>query len=159
MRRARVPRLSTGLRLWAAVGLCIVPMGLLWSFSPGFLGAGTTIYGYCSDSFCSPDIYVPGYYLPGQTTIGYQSPIRVFLLFAAAALVFAATRVRTPHTRRVARAGTVSLAIAALLSAAHGASLTLVCLLAALILTVPQVWAGTARSARFPSRFGGRPVA
>ncbi|MDT4950239.1 MAG: hypothetical protein QOJ37_2834 [Pseudonocardiales bacterium] len=118
MRSDPLARLSTELRLAAAAVLCIAPMGLLWSVSTR----------------------------PGHNTLVSQSPLRVFLLFAAATLAFVAIRVRTAATRRIARAGTVSIGIAAVLAAANGRSLVLVCLLAAAALTVGPVWARPART-------------
>jgi hypothetical protein len=141
--RDPLARLPTALRLWAAAALCVVPLGLSWSFSSGFLTPGYYLYGDCgyrSDAYCTPDQYVPGSYLPGHSTIVSQSPLRVFLILAAAALVFTATRVRTDATRRVARVGTGAMATGAVLAAGNGAPVVLICLVGALVLAAPPAW-------------------
>jgi hypothetical protein len=141
--RDPLARLPTALRLWAAAALCVVPLGLSWSFSSGFLSSGYYLYGDCgysADAYCTPDQYVPGSYLPGHSTIVSQSPLRVFLVLAAVALAFTATRVRTEATRRVARIGTGAIAVGAVQAAANGASVVLICLVAALLLAAPPAW-------------------
>lgn len=139
--RDPLARIPTTLRLWVAAGLSVVPLGMLWSFSPGLQTAGTTIYGGCdSDGFCTPDVYTPGIFLPGQTTTASQAPIRVFLVGAFVALAYVAARTRTAATRRIARAGTVCLVVAALLAAGHHSPRALVCVLAALALSAPPAW-------------------
>ena len=74
------------------------------------------------------------------SSLGVQAPARVFLLFAAAVLVLAATRTRTPFTKRLVRAATGALGTAATLALAYHAVLTLVCVVAALALATPLVW-------------------
>lgn len=130
---------STEQRLWAAAALCLVPLGLLWSASAGFLGVGTTLYGSCSDGYCTPDLYIPGYYTPGTQTLVAQSPVRVFLIFAAAALIWTATRTRTASTLRAARLATAAIGLTAVLAAANAVPLVLVCTGGALALLVPLV--------------------
>jgi hypothetical protein len=130
---------ATPLRLWAAAALAILPLGLTWS--RGFATGGYTIYGDCSytaDTYCVSDVYFPGHSQPGS--LGSDVPARVFLVLAAAALVYTAVRRRTPATRRVARVGTVALAVAAALAAGAGVAATVLCCLLALVLTVPLVW-------------------
>jgi hypothetical protein len=145
-------RLPVSGRLWAAALLCIVPLGLVWSKVNGVVTNGIFGPGYCDyDGYCEPGIYTAGVYVPGSTTHVSQSPARVFLLVAAAALVFTATRVRTAATRKVARLATGSLAFAAGLAASHRATLTLVCVLLALALVAPAVWAQPARGRLFGS--------
>jgi hypothetical protein len=134
---------STRLRLWLGAGLCLLPLGLVWSATPGFLTPGFTIYGDCGysvEEYCTLDTYIPGAYLPGQHVFGAQASARVFVVFAALVLAVVAARTRTPGTRRLARAGTVAVGIAAVLAAANHAVLPLVCLLAALALTAPPAW-------------------
>jgi len=131
----------TGLRLWAAAGLSLLPLGMVWTVTPGLQTAGTTILGGCdADGFCTPDVYTPGIFLPGGVATAAQAPIRVFLVGAFVALAVAAARRRTPLTRRIARAGTACLLIAALLAAGDGASRPLLCVLAALLLAAPPAW-------------------
>jgi len=131
----------TTVRLWAAAGLSLLPLGMVWTVTPGLQTAGTTIFGGCdSDGFCTPDVYTPGIYLPGGVVTAAQAPIRVFLVGAFVALAVAAARRRTPLTRRIARAGTACLLIAALLAAGDGASRPLLCVLAALLLAAPPAW-------------------
>ena len=141
----------TALRLWAAAGLSVLPLGTVWTVTPGLQTAGTTILGGCdADGFCTPDVYTPGIFLPGGAVTAAQAPIRVFLVGAFAALAVAAARRRTPLTRRIARAGTACLLVAALLAAGHGASRALLCVLAALLLAAPPAW----RSRRPAGVFG-----
>jgi hypothetical protein len=145
----------TTVRLWAAAGLSLLPLGMVWTVTPGFQTAGTTILGGCdSDGYCTPDVYTPGIFLPGSVNTAAQAPIRVFLVGAFVALAVAAARRRTPQTRRIARAGTACLLVAALLAAGHGASRPFLCVLAALLLAAPPAW----RSTRSGPVFGiGRP--
>ncbi len=133
------PVLATPLRLWAAAALAILPLGLIWS--RGFVTTGYTIYGDCSyseETYCVSDVYFPGHYQPG--TVGSDVPARVFLVLAAAALVYAAVRRRTPAPRRGARVGPGARGLAGALAAAAGVSATVLCCLLALLLTVPPVW-------------------
>jgi len=116
--RARFARSSTSARLWAAAALSTVPMGLVWSPAGGS----------------------SGHYLPGPATLGSQSPARVFLLGAAVALLYTATRTRTPGTRRVARLATAALLAGLALAAAARSPLTLVCAGFALALVVGPAW-------------------
>jgi hypothetical protein len=119
-------RLPTGLRLWAAAALCILPLGLASSTS-------------------TADRYLSGRYLPGQHVLGAQAPARVFLVFAAAVLVFAAIRVRTAVTRRLVRAATAGLAIVAALDLSEHATTALLCAAGALALVAPLVWTPAVR--------------
>ena len=91
--------------------------------------------------------------MPGHDLLVSQAPARVFLVFAAFALIYAATHVRTEFTRRLVRAATLALGIAAVLALGEHAILTLVCLTGALALTVPLVW----RRPAIPSVFAGSP--
>jgi hypothetical protein len=141
-------RLPTPLRLWAAAGLCILPLGLVWSTTTGFLTPGMTVYGTCghADSgFCTSDIYLRGSYRPGQHVLGSETSARVFLIFAAVVLVFAAIRARTAFTRRLVRAATGGLGIVVALALAYRATLTLVCAALALALVAPLVWTAADR--------------
>jgi hypothetical protein len=135
--------LPTRVRLWAGALLCVLPLGLVWAATPGLLTAGITIFGDCGysvEEFCTPDTYIPGAYLPGEQSLGTQVTARVFLVLAAAILGYAASRRRTPFTRRLVRMSTAAIAIAAALAAADRAGAPLVCLLAALALVAPLVW-------------------
>jgi hypothetical protein len=143
--------LPTVHRLWAAAALCVAPLGLPWSVTAGFSGAGTTVYGSCDGSgYCTPDFYVPGYFVPGTHTLVAQSPVRVFLVFAAVALVWVATRRRTARTLRVARLAIGAVLLAAVLAAANSVVVVLVCALGALGLVGPLV-----RPRRAPARVRG----
>jgi hypothetical protein len=113
-------RLPTRARLWGAAGLTVLPLGLVWTASTGVL------------------------------MLGAQASARVFLAFAAAALAWVATRVRTPATRRVARLATVALAGALVLAVRDRAVPAVLCLGLALVLTAPPAW----RSVPKPGAFG-----
>jgi hypothetical protein len=139
--------LSTRVRLAVGAALCVLPLGLVWSTSAGFLTAGYVIYGDCGysvEEYCTTDAYVPGVYLPGSHVTGAQATARVFLVFAALVLAYAAARARTPATKRLVRAATGAIGIALALALSQRAVLTLACLGLALVLTVPLVW-NTAR--------------
>ena len=147
MRSDPLAGVPTTWRLWGAAALCAAPTGTVWSstFTPG-----TTLYGDCGYSdgpYCVPDTYLPG--TTSMTTVA-ESPARVFLFAAIVALVFVAVRVRTPLTRRIARAATGSIAIAAVLAAQNGSRTLLVCTLLALVLTVPVVWGRVLASTPVP---------
>ena len=135
--------LPTRVRLAAGAALCVLPLGLVWSTSPGFFTPGTVIYGDCDysvEEICTPDYYIPGAYISGSHFVGAQSTARVFLVFAALVLAYAAVRTRTPATRRLVRAGTVAVGIALALAMSQRAVLTLACLAVALVLVAPLVW-------------------
>lgn len=135
--------LPTRARLWLGAALCVLPLGLVWSASPGLFTLGYTLYGDCGYTdydYCTPDVYVPGTYVPGQHLLGAQAPARVFLVFAAAVFAYAATRVRTEFTRRLTRTATGAVVIALALALGHQGTLTILCLVAALALVVPAVW-------------------
>ncbi len=128
--------MTTTLRLWTAALLCALPFGFAWS---GGVTPGTVIYGDCTYSdneYCVPDQYVPG---SAYHSLVSQAPIRVFLVAAALIFIACATRVRTHHTRRLARLGCAALVLAAVLAAAHGAPRIVVCLAGALALVLPRV--------------------
>ena len=136
-------RLPTRVRLWSAALLCLAPMGLVWDVGAGFLSPGITMYGDCGYTeytYCTPDTYLPGYYVPGQVTDVSQSPIRAFVVFAAAAFVIAAVRRRTAATRRVARLGTLALGFAVFLAMANGSPRIALIVALAVILVAPLVW-------------------
>lgn len=135
--------LPTNVRLAAGAALCVLPLGLVWSTSYGFFSYGYVLYGDCaysSDTVCTPDTYVPGAYLPGSDVVGAQATARVFLVFAACVLVFAATRLRTAATKRLVRAATGSIGIALALAVAQRAVSPTACLAFALGLVAPLVW-------------------
>ncbi|MDT4940850.1 MAG: hypothetical protein QOJ34_939 [Pseudonocardiales bacterium] len=144
--------LSTRVRLALAAALCVLPLGLVWSTSAGFLTSGYVIYGDCgytADEYCTTDSYVPGYYLPGSRVLGADASARVFLVFAALVLGYIAVRTRTAATRRLARAATVSAGIALALAVSQRATLTIACLAGALLLVVPLVWRTPGKSGVF----------
>ena len=135
--------LSTRVRLALAAVLCVLPLGLVWSTTTGFLTAGYIIYGDCSysvETYCTTDTYIPGYYLPGSRILGADASARVFLVFAAFVLAYAALRTRTATTKRLVRAATVATGIALVLAVSQRATLTIACLAGALALAVPLVW-------------------
>jgi hypothetical protein len=135
--------LPTDIRLALGAVLCVLPLGLTWSTSPGFLTAGYVIYGDCAysvDEVCTPDAYIPGSYLPGTHIVGAQATARIFLVFAAFVLAQAAARTRTPAAKRVVRAATVAIGIALALALSQRAVSTVACLSLALVLVAPLVW-------------------
>lgn len=135
--------LPTNVRLAAGAALCVLPLGLIWSTSYGFISYGYVLYGDCAYSVgevCTPDTYVPGTYFPGSHVVGAQAPARVFLVLAACVLVFAATRLRTPATKRLVRVATGAIGIALALAVAARAVSTTACLALALALVAPLVW-------------------
>lgn len=135
--------LPTKARLAVSAALCVLPLGLVWSTSAGFLTTGFVIYGDCGysvEEYCTTDTYVPGAYIPGSHIVGAQATARVFLVLAAFALAFAATRIRTPATKRLVRGATGAIGIALALALAQRAVSTVACLAFALVLTVPLVW-------------------
>jgi hypothetical protein len=128
---------TTPARLLFAAALCVLPLGFVWT---GGVTSGYVVFGDCSYSenyYCVPDYYVPG--TPYHSLVS-QAPIRVFLVLAAVAFVVCASHVRTEATRRLARAGCVSAAIAAALAAGNGSTRILLCLVGALALVAPLVW-------------------
>jgi hypothetical protein len=144
--------LPTRARLAVGAALCLLPLGLVWSTSAGFLTAGYVIYGDCAysvDEVCTPDYYVPGSYIPGSHITGAQATARVFLIFAALVLAYAASRTRTPTTKRLVRAATGAIGIALALALSQRAVLTLACLSFALVLVAPLVWRGPRESGVF----------
>jgi hypothetical protein len=156
--RDPLARPPTHLRLWAAAALAVVPLGLTWTQSAGTFTLGTTIYGDCGyagdDYVCNPDVYVPGTYFPGSHVLGAGSPARVFLVFAAVVLAWAAARPRTPRSRRWVRLATIAAAFALALALGARAVPTAVCLTAALALAGPPAW----RRPRPVPVFGNAPV-
>lgn len=134
------------MRLLLAAALCVLPLGFVWS---GGVSSGYVLFGSCSyteDYYCVPDYYVAG--TPYHSLVS-EAPIRVFLVFAAVAFLVCAGHVRTEATKRLARAGCLSAAIAAVLAAGNGSTRILVCLIGALVLVAPRVWARPGRSGRF----------
>jgi hypothetical protein len=115
--RDPLDRLPTALRLGAAAGLCLAPMGMIWTDTP-------------------------------RTHVS-EAPVRVFLVGAFLALALVVTRPRTFASRRIARAATVCLGVAALLAAGHRSPPSLICALAALALSAPPVWRRPPRPAVF----------
>lgn len=135
--------LPTNVRLAAGAALCLLPLGLVWSASPGFVSFGFISYGDCGysvDEVCTPDTYVPGGYFPGSHLVGAQATARVFLVLAAIVLAYAATRIRTPATKRLVRVATGAIGIALALALSQRAVSTVACLAFALVLTAPLVW-------------------
>jgi hypothetical protein len=131
-------------RLLLGAVLSAAPLGLVWTFHPGWLNPGIVLPGTCDyyteDYVCAPDSYVPGWYVPGKVELVSESPARVFLLFAAITFAVVAARRRTPATRVAARLATVSLAIAALLAGAAGVRLVLLLCVAGLAVVAGPVW-------------------
>jgi hypothetical protein len=135
--------LPTNVRLAVGGALCLLPLGLVWSASSGFVSFGYVIYGDCAysvDEVCTPDTYVPGAYLPGSHVVGAQATARVFLVLAALVLGFAASRIRTPATKRLVRVATGAIGAALALAVAERAVSAVVCLVFALGLVAPLVW-------------------
>jgi hypothetical protein len=124
--RDPLARLPTGLRFGLAAVLSLLALGLPWRT------AFWTFAGRCDGrGACGPEM---------ARTTGAESPARIVLVGAFLALAAVAIRTRTPATRRIARAGTGCLAIAAALAAADRSVPILVCGLAALALTGPPAW-------------------
>jgi len=148
----RLGRMPTELRLWAAAALCLLPLGLTWSTEAGTSTFGLTRAGTCS--YAGPAAFCTiGPYVPGSHVTGAGSPARVFLVFAAAVLVWAATRPRTPRTRRWARLAVVGVAVALLLALSQRAVTASLCLASALLLAAPPAW----RSRPGEAVFGNAP--
>ena len=145
-----VARLPARARLWAAAGVSLVPLGLLWSFSAGYYLPGYTSYGDCgytSADYCTPDSYIPGYYAPGHASTVMQSPLRLFLALAALAFVLAAVRRRTRGTLLLVRLATIALAWAVLFAIGNGSFRVAALLVLALVLAAPLVWRRPQRAA------------
>lgn len=144
--------LTTSVRLGLAAALCVLPLGLVWSTTAGLLTPGIILSGNCGYvdyEYCTPDQYLPGSYIPGDHLLGADVSARLFLVFAAVALGYAAVRTRTAATKRLVRAATVATGIALALATAQRAMLSVVCLVGALALVVPLAW----RSPRKPGIF------
>jgi hypothetical protein len=121
----------------------MLPLGLVWSTSAGFLTSGFVSYGDCAysvEQYCTTDTYIPGAYVPVSHTVGAQATARVFLVFAALVLAYAASRTRTPATKRLVRAATGAIGVALTLAVSQRAVPTLACLAPALVLVAPLVW-------------------
>lgn len=71
---------------------------------------------------------------------GSRAPVRVFLVFAALLIGYAAAHRRTAFTVRLVRAATVAMAVALVLAVAAHAVSALLCLLGGLVLLAPLVW-------------------
>jgi peptidoglycan/LPS O-acetylase OafA/YrhL len=121
--REPLAALTTAVRLRVAAGLSVLALGLRWSPSEG------------------------------GGTVASQAPVRVFLAGALVALVYAAARTRSPETRRIGRAATVCLAVAAVLAAADRSVPVLLCVLAAVAFAAPPTW----RNPRNAGAFGTGP--
>jgi hypothetical protein len=152
-------RLPTTARLWAAAVLCALPLGLTWTTRTSST-FGYTIYGTCgydSDIYgaCTPDTYIPGTFSAEHVT-GAASPARLFLVFAALALGWVATRPRTARTRRIARLATGAALFALVLALAARAVPAVLCLAAALALAAPPAWPGRSRRPVFGKSTGSR---
>lgn len=135
--------LSTSARLALAAALTVLPLGLVWSSTSGFLTTGIYLTGNCGYVdyvYCTPDSYIPGSYIPGGHVLGAQASARVFLVFAALVLGFAARRTRTEASKRLVRVATGALGIALALAVSQRAPLAIACLIGALVLVVPLVW-------------------
>ena len=114
--------LPTGTRLAAAAALCALPLGA----SSGHRGVVITV---AITRFADAPDFVAR--LPQAKTL---------LVLAALALVWCATRLRTPATRQVARAATLGIGLAAAFAASRGATVTFVCAVLALVLVGPPAW-------------------
>ncbi|MGN6605829.1 MAG: hypothetical protein ACTHMS_02295 [Jatrophihabitans sp.] len=141
MRRVR---LGTSARLALASLLAVLPLGLVWSRTSGYLtlpsyDPGTCTYADAGD-LCYEPTSTPGSYVPGSVLHGYSTSARVLLVAAAVLLLVCAVRRRTAATLRLARAACVVLAAGAALALAGRASGSLVSLGIALALVVPLVW-------------------
>jgi hypothetical protein len=138
--------LPTTARIWAATVLCLLPLGTIWSVRAGLFLSTPSLPGICNPDtgFCTPDIPTAGVLVPGSTELVSQSPAGVVLIFAAAALCYVGTRVRTDRTRTVARMACAALAVVTALAAAHAATTALLCSLAALALVGPPAWRSSA---------------
>jgi hypothetical protein len=135
--------MPTRLRLALGAALCVLPLGMVWATGPGFVTVGYAIYGDCGysvEEYCTTDAYIPGSYIAGAHVVGAQATARVFLVLSASVLAYAATRVRTPATRRLVRVATGAIGIALALALAERAVPATICLAAALVLVVPLVW-------------------
>jgi len=149
--------LPTTARIWTAAGLCLLPLGTIWSVRGGMFRPTPMLPGICNPDtgFCTPDIPTTGVLVPGSTELVSQTPAGVVLIFAAAALCYVGTRVRTDRTRTVARIACAALAVVAALAAAHAATTALLCSLAALVLVAPPAWRSIGRLGQVSSSGGG----
>ena len=94
-------------RIRVAALLCLVPLGLAW-------GPGT-----------------------GPSELGARVPARVLLVFAATALLLAATRAPTQATVRAVRAAAGAVAVGLVLAVADRAVPAVICLAAGQMLVFP----------------------
>lgn len=156
MTRDPLAGLSTPVRLWLGSTLCVLALGLVWSVVPG--GPESGIFQGCTfipgigghESVLGPGLDTGDLSCtvlvtaiaetPGHIVVGAQVPVRIFLVFAAVVLAYAATRRRTHFTKQVARAATVAMAIVATVALADRTVLALVLQLAGLALVAPLVW-------------------
>lgn len=69
-----------------------------------------------------------------------DAPVRLFVVAAAAGLLVAALRARTPATQRLARAATAALTVALALVLGHGSRAGVLVLALALLLAAPPAW-------------------
>jgi len=104
--------LSTTLRLSAASLLCVLALGMAWSYSAG------------------------------SAVLVRQAPVRLFVVAAALGLAATALRSRTPATQRLARTATAALGVAIALALGHGQGPVVLLLAVALILAAPPAWRG-----------------
>lgn len=115
--------LPTRARLAAAAALCALPLGA----SPGYRGVAAVTVAIERFS----DVLTERAAMP---------PAKTLLVLAGLALVWCATRRRTPPTRRVAQAATLGIGLAAAFAASRGATVTFVCASLALLLAAPPAW-------------------
>lgn len=138
-----VPRPATRARLVGAAVLSAVPLGVVWSrtadrFVLPYHDVGTC-YNAEEGTLCREESYTPGSYTPGARFYGHSLSPRLFLVFAAVALIVCAVVRRTRRTLLLARAATVAMAAAAAQAAAYRSVIPLAALTLALVLVVPLV--------------------
>lgn len=141
MRRDPLASLPSPARLWAGCALCVLPLGLVWSISPGGLTLGA--FAGCSwtpSGLVCQVVTGPMSQQPTRAVFGAQASARVLLVFAALVLAYAATRPRTDYTKRLVRAATVAMAVTVALAVPARAVPAVLCQLGALALVAPLVW-------------------
>ena len=141
--RVATRRLPTAARLWLAALLSLVPLGLVWSATAGFLTLAYYNPGTCDyaepGTYCTPESYTPGTYVPGTTLHGFSTAPRIFLVAAFVALLVCAVSTRTAGTLRLARTACGCLAAGAAFAIGYRSAGSAVALTAALALVLPVV--------------------